>query len=46
MNPVQNPFAPGAGSQPPELAGRDSIISDADIVFWPEKTADHKFLQD
>ncbi len=33
MNPVRNPFAPGAGSQPPELAGRDSIISDADIAI-------------
>ena len=33
MNPVKNPFAPGAGSQPPELAGRDSIISDADIAI-------------
>ena len=31
MDPVQNPFAPGAGSQPPELAGRDEIISDAGI---------------
>lgn len=29
MDPVRNPFAPGAGSQPPELAGRDLIISDA-----------------
>lgn len=29
MDPVRNPFAPGAGSQPPELAGRDHIISDA-----------------
>jgi len=27
MDPVTNPFAPGAGSQPPELAGRDEIIS-------------------
>lgn len=25
MNPVDNPFAPGAGSPPPELAGRDLI---------------------
>lgn len=25
MNPVTNPFAPGAGSQPPELAGRDEL---------------------
>ncbi|WP_028914216.1 ATP-binding protein [Pseudorhodobacter ferrugineus] len=29
MDPVRNPFAPGAGSQPPELAGRDEIIKDA-----------------
>lgn len=33
MDPVRNPFAPGAGSQPPELAGRDSIIADADIAI-------------
>ena len=25
MNPVNNPFAPGAGAQPPELAGRDPL---------------------
>jgi len=25
MNPVTNPFAPGAGTQPPELAGRDEL---------------------
>lgn len=33
MDPVRNPFAPGAGSQPPELAGRDKIISDAQIAL-------------
>jgi hypothetical protein len=33
MDPVRNPFAPGAGSQPPELAGRDEIISDANIAL-------------
>ena len=33
MDPVRNPFAPGAGSQPPELAGRDEIISDAGIAL-------------
>ena len=33
MDPVRNPFAPGAGSQPPELAGRDEIISDAQIAL-------------
>jgi hypothetical protein len=25
MDPVLNPFAPGAGTQPPELAGRDDL---------------------
>lgn len=25
MDPVANPFAPGAGTQPPELAGRDEL---------------------
>lgn len=25
MDPVRNPFAPGAGAQPPELAGRDEL---------------------
>jgi AAA ATPase domain len=25
MNPVENPFAPGAGSPPPELAGRGAV---------------------
>lgn len=29
MDPVRNPFAPGAGSQPPELAGRDEVVADA-----------------
>lgn len=33
MDPVRNPFAPGAGSQPPELAGRDEIIKNADIAI-------------
>lgn len=33
MDPVYNPFAPGAGSQPPELAGRDDIISAAHIAL-------------
>lgn len=33
MDPVRNPFAPGAGSQPPELAGRDGIIADAEIAL-------------
>lgn len=33
MDPVRNPFAPGAGSQPPELAGREQIIESAEIAL-------------
>jgi hypothetical protein len=33
MNPAINPFAPGAGTRPPELAGRDRIIADASVVL-------------
>ncbi|MFA5969991.1 MAG: ATP-binding protein [Sphingomonas sp.] len=31
MDPYRNPFAPGAGSRPPELAGRDIILEAARI---------------
>lgn len=33
MDPVRNPFAPGAGSRPPELAGREHILRDAQIAI-------------
>ena len=33
MDPVHNPFAPGAGSPPPELAGRDELIEAARIAL-------------
>ncbi|HTP49891.1 MAG TPA: ATP-binding protein [Anaeromyxobacteraceae bacterium] len=33
MNPTTNPFAPGAGTQPPELAGRSKIIADATVTL-------------
>jgi hypothetical protein len=33
MDEVRNPFAPGAGSQPPELAGRDAVIAAADVAL-------------
>lgn len=33
MDPVRNPFAPGAGSQPPELAGREALIQRADVAI-------------
>ena len=31
MDPIRNPFAPGAGSPPPELAGRSDILRDIKI---------------
>src|SRR5579863_7623973 len=33
MDPRQNPYAPGAGTPPPELAGRDGIIERAAIAL-------------
>lgn len=33
MDPRINPYAPGAGTQPPELAGRDEIIEKAAIAL-------------
>jgi hypothetical protein len=33
MDPYSNPFSPGAGSQPPELVGRDEILEKAAIAL-------------
>ena len=33
MNPRSNPYAPGAGTPPPELAGRDRLLEDASIAL-------------
>jgi hypothetical protein len=33
MDPVRNPYAPGAGQRPPELAGRDREIQQFDVVL-------------
>lgn len=33
MNPKINPYAPGAGTIPPQLAGRDDVINKADIAL-------------
>lgn len=33
MDPRRNPYAPGAGTPPPELAGRDEIIERASIAL-------------
>lgn len=33
MDKVANPFAPGAGSPPPDLVGRDGVLEDARVLF-------------
>lgn len=33
MNEGKNPFTPGAGSPPPELAGREDILQQADVLL-------------
>jgi len=33
MDPRTNPYSPGAGTRPPELAGRDEIIERAAIAL-------------
>lgn len=38
MNPIKNPFSPGAGSPPPELVGREEILSQSNILL-------HRILQ-
>ena len=37
MDPVRNPYAPGAGQRPPELAGRDPELYEA---LFPPLSAD------
>jgi len=33
MDPVRNPYAPGAGTPPPELAGRDALLAQARVAL-------------
>ncbi len=33
MDPIRNPYAPGAGQRPPELAGRDEQLRTFDVVL-------------
>ena len=37
MDPILNPYAPGAGTPPPELAGRDEIREQARIACRAQK---------
>ena len=33
MDPIKNPFSPGAGAPPPELVGRDDVLDQARILL-------------
>lgn len=33
MNPERNPFSPGAGTRPPEIAGRGNVLADAEVAL-------------
>ncbi|MEM9123180.1 MAG: ATP-binding protein [Pseudomonadota bacterium] len=41
MDPIKNPFSPGAGTPPPELAGRDADIRRAEIAIARIKNGRH-----
>src|SRR4051812_3837468 len=33
MDPIRNPYAPGAGQRPPDLAGRDRELAQFDVTL-------------
>src|SRR5258708_34324717 len=39
VDPVRNPYAPGAGQRPPGLAGRDRELAEFEIVLVPDARA-------
>lgn len=41
MDPQTNPYAPGAGAPPPELAGRDEVIRDSRVAIQRNKLGRH-----
>jgi hypothetical protein len=41
MDPRLNPYAPGAGTRPPELAGREQILHDAQIALARVRAGRH-----
>lgn len=41
MDPRYNPYAPGAGTTPPELAGRDAILDSAEIALERVRAGRH-----
>ncbi|GAA4704169.1 ATP-binding protein [Nocardioides conyzicola] len=40
MDPIRNPYAPGAGQRPPELAGRDRELQQFEVTL--ERVAAHR----
>ena len=42
MDPIRNPYAPGAGQRPPELAGRDEQLD----ALWAGLQARWRFEVD
>jgi len=46
MDPIKNPFSPGAGSPPPELVGRDPILEQTQILLAriKQKRSEKSFL--
>jgi len=46
-DPIANPYAPGAGTPPPALVGRDAIIESADIALHrllASRTSQHQLI--
>lgn len=46
-DPIANPYAPGAGTPPPELVGRDRIIEDVEIAIRrivSARTSQHQLI--
>ncbi len=46
-DPIANPYAPGAGTPPPELVGRDQTIEDADVSMrrvMSARTSQHQLI--
>lgn len=41
MDPISNPYAPGAGTPPPELAGRDELLRSVDIASQRVRAGRH-----
>lgn len=41
MSPALNPYTPGAGAPPPELAGRDALLAEAELAVARTRAGRH-----